>query len=404
MLCCSPINTTLMTPQYSSSSLFLLFLLLLLLSPINAIPKKKRLRNSPSRRTPNSPHNSLHAPLSPPPPSPPSPPLPIVYIWFDSWIPQYQWDVIEVALHHNNTVFFVTAAPEPVTPPPSFSPPSGSSHLLKIVSLSSLESPALHAFRSSHYLPFGLWEPYEQQNMERFFLLHQLLTLHSIPLVLFMDSDAAFLSHATSSLLPSPSCSALIVPDPHPSSFYSSHRWVIWTGTSILSLPLLTSFLSFAPQLYHPPYLPILQEKNSLKPYVCDMSIWYLFALCSDPTFQTSQKPPSPLPLLPSCAPSSFCFTDQFDHQRGHTEGGFQLDPKQKIAVTEGGVPKLSIHFQVGDYLYLIFLSISNEFFLDLSFPLPPLTVFFLFLFFFGTGEDEMGDWLCVVSGKKHDG
>jgi hypothetical protein len=75
-------------------------------------------------------------------------------------------------------------------------------------------------------------------------------------------------------------CNAVLsIQGDHDRMKWKTNDWVVWEGTSVLSRLVLDEFLEFVHAMYEEePYLQTLRHKRDTTPYVCDMTLWYLYA------------------------------------------------------------------------------------------------------------------------------
>jgi len=291
-------------------------------------------------------------------------PLYLVYVYFANSIPpdHYQWASIRIALYHGNSVLLVTYKAVAV--------PRDLSGQVTILFAEELETELLRLFRQKYAVTQGTTqkEPWERQNMERFFVLHEMMERRRMSHVFYADSDVAVTSllslDAMKHAMKHAECDSMLS-FKNDNNTFADAVWVGWAGTAILTRALLKDFISYSVKLLEPEPFVLLKWKFQLKPYVCDMSIWYLFMVAHGvysgvPLSEYWSVPPARHKLLPPSA-SKWRFCDSvemgFDHMRGHRKPGFVFDRKTRRAFLNKK-PLLSIHFQ-GDSKRDIFEYVS---------------------------------------------
>lgn len=272
--------------------------------------------------------------------------LPIVYVYFSNSLAadHYQWNTIRLSLHHNNKIFLITG--QSVQVPADI--------LIEKVATEDLQPHELHTFRKLYVVTKGMThsEPWEQQNMERFFFLHELMQRRNLSYVFYADSDVAVLTHLTLRTITKSKCQGMLSLTP---SMQRNHYWSVWAGTSILPLAMLADFLKFSiASLQTRSHVPstLFKSKFQNAPFVTDMTQWffYVVATCDyqGASLATKWLQPNYIKLLPS-SPYRWHVCDSvelnFDHMHGHHRKGYSFNMSSKQA-TVGSEPLLSIHFQ----------------------------------------------------------
>ncbi|EKX32406.1 hypothetical protein GUITHDRAFT_121411 [Guillardia theta CCMP2712] len=182
----------------------------------------------------------------------------------------------------------------------------------------------LRTFRQS-YKPWGLKEPWERENIERFFYIAAFALDRHLQRVFYTDTDVALLTRVSDLKLPK-SCDYLVS---IPKQTFESYFWVVWAGTALLDQQVLMQFLRFVLRIYSSPQvMALLTTKERIAPYVCDMSLWFLFAISADPGLASLVSSPASLPLPKPANRSRACdlVALGFDHMHAHTRKGFVLD------------------------------------------------------------------------------
>lgn len=182
------------------------------------------------------------------------------------------------------------------------------------------------------YQPWGMNEPWERQNQERFFLLRRFMVLHHMSKVFYMDSDvvlvnASFLFQSNTQ----DECDAVLslrtdLQQTTTIMQWATNDWVAWAGSAILSRHVLDEYLLFVQTMYTSPYLLTLEHKRHVAPYVCDMTLWYLYAGAASEALRHAWGWPSPSStgmqlLVPSTHPRRICDGNtmyHIDHKHGH--------------------------------------------------------------------------------------
>ena len=163
----------------------------------------------------------------------------VVHIHFaesisDDW---WGWMAMRITVSHEQLVLLVTAPT--VRPPPDLE-----AHVI-IVGLHALETPALARFRRTDR-PWGRLDPWGRRNIERYFILLELLRRTNRTSAFFADSDVALLAPAPREL--PAACDALL--DLGGSGGAGSMQfgrlvWSVWAGSSIIRRPVLVDFVGF---------------------------------------------------------------------------------------------------------------------------------------------------------------
>jgi hypothetical protein len=100
--------------------------------------------------------------------------------------------------------------------------------------------------------------------------------------VFFADSDVPLLTRVGPELL-GPGCDSMVsMQNSSARMQWGARYWSVWAGTAVLTREVLADFLPFAHALFAPPYLRVLKAKAKARPFVCDMTLWYLFVVRTD--------------------------------------------------------------------------------------------------------------------------
>lgn len=265
--------------------------------------------------------------------------IPVVYVFFvnnpdDILVPAYSWRTMTVTASHGNHVTLITS-------PRVELPPEAQSYGIRLYDISRLETEKLHLFRK-RYKPWGIQEPWERQNTERFFVLARYMEIEGLPLVFYADSDVVLLVPVSTGLWGDHTrkCdSVLSLQHNGPIMKWGTGDWVAWAGSSVLSQTILKDFTNFAVAIYQDEFIKWLEIKHRNWPYVCDMSLWYLFVGTSDKKISKDWEWPNP--NLPNTSQHHFC--DILDFGFAHVGGYTKDENSGKIIPTHK-----SIHFQGG--------------------------------------------------------
>ena len=255
--------------------------------------------------------------------------FPAVFTYFTSGPikpDSYIWISLRQSLrHHRDSVLISNAS--------SVSVPTSLQGRISLVDMAPLVASA-QGFDAFHrvYQPWGMREPWEEENFLRFFVLSAYMEREGLEYVFFADTDVAL-----NGPIPTPPlrhCDAMVMYRDRDAPFSDLFSWEVWAGTSILSRAVLAEFIAFTPQMYVEPYLTILREKNERSPYVCDMTLWYFYVAAADALLREKWGVTVNLPPTP---PRRFCSSAKFgfNNMIGDLDNGKQCPP-----------PIRSIHFQ----------------------------------------------------------
>ena len=203
----------------------------------------------------------------------------------------------------------------------------------------------------SVYQPLGAGQPYELHNTLRFFVLASVMSQRHMETVVYLDSDAQLCSPIEAEFLDGHDVMA--VEDERSDNSYASKLWVLWCGTSVLSLSTLLLFLDFACEMFTEPYFSnFVLPKEQQAPFYCDMSTWYLFAVASSEALAERWSAPPHLGLPRVPCPVKFLLGGElgFDINSADREPGFHFFMDTGMArVSSGRLGSgfiRSIHFQ----------------------------------------------------------
>lgn len=272
--------------------------------------------------------------------------IPVVVFYKSDYIiteSHYLWRTLRPAIAHDNKVFFITDA--------QLEPPADLKGKFERVELNTLETDELARFVQI-YKGWGLKEPWESFNFRRYFYLRELMRQRSLDWVFFADSDVALLTKLRKSEQLIQGCDAFIDMRDYSQSRvldWSKYYWSFWAGSSIMSAQVLNDWIDFVLKGYSDENFVknILGKKKAKKPFVCDMTLWYLYSVAADPivrSFARAEDKVAQMPLVPQrhlCASNLM----GFDHALAFRKPGFSFDSKQYTA-RMGGERLLSIHFQ----------------------------------------------------------
>lgn len=243
--------------------------------------------------------------------------IPVVTVWFAQSIDvdHYLWAGLCATLRAGNVAHLLTTATS-ILQPLGMDLPG-----LRVINMSELKLRPSHAAFLKAYRPMGLVEPYEVHNTERYYYVLAHMEKEALSHVFHADTDVAVLRQLSITTLPS-GCSG-IVQIGGKKNIISAHAtdWSNWAGSGILSRDMLAEFAEYVPRLYKPEHIGALQFKRKTKPYVTDMTFWYMFTVSSDPSFDRQvawNHAQFPLPKVN--ATFKICSGQPlgFDHMNGH--------------------------------------------------------------------------------------
>lgn len=212
----------------------------------------------------------------------------------------------------------------------------------------------------------GLAEPWERLNFLRHFVVQSWMAKSNVAFAAQSDADNVVLLPPK---LPQ-GCDSVLIWEPAmvPRPLY----WAAWSGAgNVISKVYLDDFTQFMLKVYsEPKYQKILELKASNAPFLCDMSLVYLYVMAS---LDKDSKPLSngrPWPedkvdknvVLPATKNLKVCngfepldgfvydANKAFNGGNDHTfAGDFKLTVKDKyVEASKGGFPLANIHFQGG--------------------------------------------------------
>ena len=252
--------------------------------------------------------------------------IPVIYLHRPNegnGIPDYLWKTMTISADKGNFVILITYS--------SVIVPAGSH--IHTFPIESLETDSLITFRKI-YRPWGLREPWERENFERFFLLQRYIEISGFQWIFYVDSDVILLSKVSSDII-SLECDSIVDLElNHERMKWNTLYWAVWAGTALLQDKVLEDFTQFINKLYLPEFVDLLNEKKEKAPFICDMTAWYLYVGRSDSSLAAQWDWNKNL-SLPSTRHWKFCDSQSlgFDHQHGHLSENAGLK---------------SIHFQGG--------------------------------------------------------
>eukprot|EP00927_Polykrikos_kofoidii_P078551 TRINITY_DN75366_c0_g1_i1.p1 TRINITY_DN75366_c0_g1~~TRINITY_DN75366_c0_g1_i1.p1 ORF type:complete len:520 (-),score=99.67 TRINITY_DN75366_c0_g1_i1:56-1615(-) len=320
--------------------------------------------------------------------------LPVVYNWYGpKSLPAYFILTLNVTSRRND-VIVLSDLPQSALPAPGALGPRVSFIDMTAFMESSKDffaGKGSLANGGTFYRPWGFKEPWQGNNVRRWFIIHEWLKARpdldnifyaDCDVVLLTDVDNEFRGHSgwaaspprglqtsrspPSSPPPSPPTSRS-KQQPSPSSSpappcdaflrlpWQTHKSLMWMAvahSSVLNRRLLEDFVAFVKEMYSPAYLPILAAKRKHAPYVCDMTQWYFFAAATGHWSDTPQG--LKLPRVPNswrlCNITETRDGAHFDASHGFELPGFALQ-KDGHASYGGRDPLsrtrlLSLHFQ----------------------------------------------------------
>lgn len=211
--------------------------------------------------------------------------VPVVYFQMQNRIPEahYLWEAICSSLQYDNHVVLVTNARV-------LKIPAQLRNRFEVFTfnetLEAERNQGLTKFLSLYRGGWGYKEPYERICIERFFFLEVFMEARGFGHIFYMDSDATLMSKLEVSDFPH-GCEALLPmkASTGPTNFHD-YGWSLYIGLgSMLSKAVLSDFTPFVSKLYENSS-DVLEEKFEKRPYVTDMTIWYLYAIAASETFR----------------------------------------------------------------------------------------------------------------------
>lgn len=213
--------------------------------------------------------------------------VPVVYMWLGTeHLPEYFEKTVKASAKNNEVIILVQKGQRFTSEFPS---------TVSFVDLKKEYIDHDQAFfehkGKGEYQHWGKYEPWEKQNLQRSFVLKRWLEDSFLvdrgqygkdgkhrEHIFFADGDVAVFSNV-SALWNAPDqyshcTSAISMPD----QTVESMRWSAWIGSAFLNHQLLVDFQKFAKEMYTSQYIHHLELKKQKAPYVCDMTLWYLFA------------------------------------------------------------------------------------------------------------------------------
>lgn len=198
--------------------------------------------------------------------------VPVVYVWFTKApLPDYFEKTAKASTLNNDVIVLVQSGQRFKT---------FQSSKVSFVDLNLYLAPADSRFfedgQKGHYQHWGLNEPGGTHDTQRAFALSQYMEKNKHHERLFYaDCDVAVLANVTQLYHTNyVGCSSVLnIPEHTFESFF----WAGWIGSAFLSRSVLKDFAKFTKQMYSSPYFGLLEEKKK-HPYVCDMTLWYLYA------------------------------------------------------------------------------------------------------------------------------
>ena len=207
--------------------------------------------------------------------------VPVVSVHFaDSIDPDhYLWLGLCATLRAGNVAHLLTSAT-------SISRPTGMDLAgLREINMRQLNLRPSHVAFLEAYRPMGIVEPYEVHNTERYYYVLAHMDQEALSHVFHADTDVAVIRQLSTATLPSGCSGVVLMGGKRNKIAANSTDWSTWAGSGILSRDILGEFAEFAPRLYKPEHIGALQFKRKKKPWVTDMTIWYMFTVSSDPSF-----------------------------------------------------------------------------------------------------------------------
>lgn len=244
-------------------------------------------------------------------------PVPLVYV-FLAEPPEFQW---VAAAQSAKFAPVILICPRNATKPDYASS-------VQLVAKEDLENDALVRLRG-YYKPRDMMEPWGRENLERILYLAEWMRQNKIERAAYMDSDS-FLLKALPEL--PPDCDSMVAFQREPLDF-DNLDWTVWVGASILRLRVLDELQQFLEKVYEPRYEALLETKQRKRPYVGDMTMWYLFVAASSeygPLWRAHGLPPMKNHFV-------FCNSLDFGFDYKH---GYKGDWREKRSIHFQGVEK----------------------------------------------------------------
>jgi hypothetical protein len=275
--------------------------------------------------------------------------IPVVYVWFGSnEFPDYFEETAKVSAM-NNDVIAITENGQRFK---SFLGSNIQYFDLKLYLTRDREF--FDGGKHNGYQHWGKDEPWEQQNLQRAFALSEYMEQNKhYEHVFFADCDVAVLVNIAQVYYTNyATCGSVLSLE---RQTVKSHYWAAWIGSSILSRKVLADFVIFAKHMYSNQYVGVLQEKRIQNPFVCDMTIWYLFAAAAG-VFPDAKEvltlPQVSTTSMDLCAGQIPRNGGHFDHMAGFKLPGFHMNAIGHAFYqrdVDGWTQLYSLHFQGGN-------------------------------------------------------
>ena len=232
------------------------------------------------------------------------PVVPVVY-FYKGDVPIHQWYTACVSLSHGNPVVLICDRKHHTCHKPAY---------LKAMQIFYRED-----YLSKEYERFKrVFQTFGGTgivDMERMLGARAVMKVNNISTAFYGDSDAAALTYV--GMHRRSHCDAQI----HLAAVENAEMkmfWVVWTGSGIVTLPLLNEFLEWSTELYtNSVYHYILEQKQREAPNLCDMSIWYLFVCANKGEITVNWNCPERLPRVNNTWVICDAQDDGFDSGRG---------------------------------------------------------------------------------------
>lgn len=275
--------------------------------------------------------------------------IPVVYMWLGkAMLPEYFEHIAKASARHNDVIVLVEERQR-------FE--HDISSRISFVDLKPVHFEKDVSFFTRNgkgdYQHWGLHEPWEQHNLQRVFVLNSWMAdLTHYDRVFFADSDVAVLSNVLQlwdeQYRDCDSAMAL-----EKQQKVSSMKWAAWIGSGFLNRRILDEFEQFTKQMYSGTYIHHLETKKNVKPFVCDMTLWYLFAAAAG-VYQDAHNQLI-LPMVSAnVSATSICDTTSprgaghFDYMLGFKKHGFEIgiDGASYLQSKGERIRLHSLHFQ----------------------------------------------------------
>ena len=111
----------------------------------------------------------------------------------------------------------------------------------------------------------------------------------NVDAVLYADCDVMFIKK-TPTILDAKCGSVVDLEAGNALMQYATMYWAVWAGSGILTRDVLLDLLRFVNIMYTQQYVGVLQHKRDTAPFVCDMTLWYLFEVVSSDEYAAQSR------------------------------------------------------------------------------------------------------------------